>query len=125
MIDRKNQDMHVPRPKIGPFEINLNTLVVVAGFVFTWGVTYSQLESGRSTNAENISRLEVRMTNLEATSRVLENHEQRITVVEREARDAATNTRQMQDTMGRLVTDIAVIKEILVRQDQMNGSGRN
>jgi uncharacterized membrane-anchored protein YhcB (DUF1043 family) len=117
--------MHITAPQ-WEWKWNVNTIAVLVGFAagfVAWGYTLSELRTGRTTNAENIARLDVRMTNIEATSRVLENHEQRLTVVEREARDAATNSRSMQETMGKLATDMAVVREILQRLEQgQNGS---
>ena len=46
--------MVIPAPKIGPFEINLNTIVVLVGFaggLVAWGWTLAEMQSGRSINA--------------------------------------------------------------------------
>lgn len=116
--------MNVTAPRFR-WEWNPNTIAVLVGFAagfVAWGYTISELKTGRDNNAGNIARLESRMTNLELTSRVLENHEQRLTVVERDARGVTDNLRTMQETMGRLATDTAVVKEILQRLE--NGQRR-
>ncbi len=119
--------MHITAPQ-WEWKWNVNTIAVLVGFAagfVAWGYTISELRTGRATNAENITRLDVRMTNLEATSRVLENHEQRLTFVEREARDAATNSRAMQETMGKMATDMAVVKEVLLRLESSQAGNRS
>lgn len=119
--------MHITAPQ-WEWKWNVNTIAVLVGFAagfVAWGYTISELRTGRATNAENISRLDVRMTNVEATSRVLENHEQRLTFVEREARDAATNSRAMQETMGKMATDMAVVKEVLLRLESSQNGNRS
>lgn len=126
MTDSENHDMHVSAPKF-QFVWNLNTIAVVVGFAagfVAWGYTLSELQTGRDTNASNILRLEARIANVEATARILENHEQRLAVVEREARTAADSSRSMQETMGKLATDMAVVREILQRLEQSNGNRR-
>ncbi len=101
---------------------------MVTGFIavaITYGGTMHMLVSGREQNAADIQRLDVRMTNVEATSRVLENHEQRLSFVEREARDAATNSRAMQTTMNQMATDMAVVKEVLLRLESSQNGPRS
>lgn len=110
--------MQVTAPKF-EWKWNVNTIAVLVGFAtgfVAWGYTLSELRTGRATNAENIARLEVRMTNLEATGRVLDNHELRITRVESQAAETGTVLRSVESKLAKFETDIAVIRQILEGQ---------
>jgi hypothetical protein len=110
--------MPMPMPRIGPFEINLNTLVIVGGFlagIATWGATWERISSGQQRADLGIERLERRMVALETNMRTLDNHELRISAVERAAAEAAVNSREMNVTVNGVVTDIKVIREIVQR----------
>lgn len=116
--------MHVTKPTF-KWEWNANTMIMVVGFVFTWGVTYAQLDSGRTTNASNIERLEARLATLEGTQRTLENHELRLTTVESQARDASQTMRAVESSISALSSDIRLTREILERLErQLNGGPR-
>ena len=100
------------------WEWNLNTLVVLVGFAsgfVAWGWTLNELQSGRTTNAANIDRLDARLSALEVQSRRIDNHELRIANVEKQATDAATAMRAVEATLNALTTDVKVVREILQR----------
>lgn len=114
--------MHVTKP-LFKWEWSPNTMIMVAGFVFTWGVTYATLEGGRNTNAANIERMELRLTSLEGTQRTLENHELRLTTVESQARDASQTLRGVESSISALSSDIRLTREILERLERsLNGA---
>lgn len=116
--------MHMPKPRLGPFEINFNTVVVVICFVFTWAYTYAELEAGRTTNASNITRLETRVERLEVNSRLLDNHELRLGAVERQATDAATALRAVEQSISSLASDTRLMREILERLERAQSGQR-
>lgn len=124
----KDQQMQVAAPA-WKWEWNLNTIVVLVGFAsgfVAWGWTLSELQTGRTMNAANIERLDARLTALEVDSRRLDNHELRITNVEKQATDAATAMRAVEVTLNALTTDIRVVREILQRLEaSQNGRSRN
>jgi hypothetical protein len=100
------------------FEWNLNTIVVLIGFAsgfVAWGWTLNEMQTGRKVNASNIERLDARVTALEVSSRQLDNHELRLSNVEKQATDAASAMRSVEATLGGLTTDIRVVREILQR----------
>lgn len=106
------------KPRIGLFEINLNTVVVLVGFAsgfVAWGYTLADLKAGRSENKQEIERLDTRMTALEVSSRRLDNHELRLGNVEKQATDAATAMRAVEATLNGLAADMRVTREILQR----------
>jgi len=120
--------MPVPLPRIGPFEVNLNTLVIIGGFmagIATWGATWERISSGQQRADLGIERLERRMVALEANLRTLDNHELRIAAVERAAAEASTNAREMTVTVNGVVTDIRVIREIVQRMEASQGNTRS
>lgn len=103
------------------WEWNVNTVAVLTGFAagfVAWGYTLSELETGRLTNASNITRLEVRVERLEGTSRVLDNHELRINTVEKQAVDAATAMRSVEQAISSLASDTRLVREILERLER-------
>lgn len=110
--------MHFPVPRRGAFEFNLNTVVVIVGFAFTWGVTYQALESGRDANAAAIKRLEERIGAVETTGRILDNHELRISNVETSSRDAASALRAVETSINALASDMRLTREILERLER-------
>lgn len=110
--------MNIPKPRVGPFEVNLNTVVVFLGFAsgfVAWGYTISEVKSGLGMHTRGIERLDNRLTALEMQARLLDNHELRIRNVEERATDAAQAMRSVQTTLNALGTDIQVVKEILQR----------
>lgn len=119
--------MHISAPKVGPFEINLNTIVVLLGFaagLVAWGYTLSEVKSGLSTHTSGIERLDARLSSLETQTRMLDNHELRIRNVEERATDAAQAMREVQVSLSGLGTDIQVVKEILQRLESNQGGNR-
>lgn len=112
--------MPMPLPRIGPFEVNLNTLVIVAGFlagIATWGATWERISSGQQRADLGLERLERRMVALEANLRTLDNHELRLGAVEKQATDSATAMRAVEATLNALTTEVRVSREILQRME--------
>lgn len=110
--------MNVSLPKVGPFEINLNTIVVLIGFAagfVAWGYTLAELETGRTSNATDIDRIDKRLTSVETLVRRLDQHELRINNVEKSASDASSAMRAVEATLSLLTADVRVVKEILTR----------
>ena len=106
---------------------NINTVAVLIGFgagFVAWGYTLAELETGRKHNAANISDLNRRLSALETESRQLANHELRISVVERQAVDAAGAMRAVEGALSSLAADMRVTREILQRLEA-SSSGRN
>jgi hypothetical protein len=104
-LTEKENEMPIPTPRISPFEINLNTIVVLAGFVsgfVAWGWTLNELQTGRAINAGNIEKLEARLAAVETTARRLDTHELRLAAVEKQAVDAATSMRALDVTLSAL-----------------------
>ena len=105
----EERPMH--RPKFR-WEWNINTIAVLIGFasgLVVWGWTLEELQSGRQVNSQNIERLDLRLTKLEADARRLDNHELRLGNVEKQASDAAAAMRAVEGA------DMRVTREILQR----------
>lgn len=100
------------------WEWNLNTLVVLVGFAsgfVAWGYTLADLKQGRSINETNIANLTLRVSANEAAIRRLDNHELRITAMEKAATDADDTMKSLEKTLNNLASDMRVTKEILQR----------
>lgn len=124
MAERENAQMHAPTWK---WEWNPNTITMICGFaagLIAWGYTLSELQTGRDTNAGNIARLEQRLTALEVTARVLENHELRIARVETQATDAATAMRSVEAALNQLSSDTRLMRELLERLERGQNGNR-
>ncbi|HWK14651.1 MAG TPA: hypothetical protein VNS02_09670 [Rhizobiaceae bacterium] len=109
------------------WEWNLNTIAILIGFaagLVAWGWTLNELQTGRSTNAANIERLDTRLTALEVSTRRLDNHELRIGNVEKQATDAATAMRAVEATLNGLAADMRVTREILQRLEAASSGQR-
>lgn len=114
--------MRMPTAERGPLVYNLNTYVLVAGFCMTiagifigWGYMASEVRSGLAAHDLHIGRLDTRVTALEATARILDNHELRLSNVEKRISDSAAEMRTVGITLNDLTTDVRVVKEILQR----------
>ncbi|WP_157014911.1 hypothetical protein [Mesorhizobium xinjiangense] len=97
---------------------NLNTVVLLVGLVAgiaAWGATWERVSSNQRINAEKIERIDKRVTSLETTARILDNHELRITAVEEQANDAADAMRSVESAIHGLSSDMRVVREILQR----------
>jgi hypothetical protein len=123
----EEQKMQVAAPSF-EWKWNLNTLVVLVGFaggLIAWGYTLAELETGRSTNAENIRSLSSRIAALEGEARMIANHELRLTSVERQATDAAAAMRIVETALSSLASDMRVTREILQRLEaRQNGDAQ-
>ena len=100
------------------WEWNLNTVVILLGFIGTiaaYGAAWERITSRQGDHAMDIERLDKRVTALEAASRTLDNHELRISNVEKQATDAATAMRAVEAALNGLAADMKVTREILQR----------
>lgn len=105
-------------PRLGTFEFNLNTVLMLIGFAsgfVAWGYTLSAMQSGLAENAANIVKHDQRITTLEHDSRRVDQHDFRLGLVERQAVDGATAMRAVESQLSVLTTDVKVVREILQR----------
>lgn len=105
------------------FELNLNTIVMLIGFIggfMTWGATWNEVQNRSSANSQGIDRLDKRLTSVEASMRVLDTQELRLKAVEKQSSDASVSMRSLETTLNALGTDIRVVKEILQRLENGN-----
>ncbi|WVT72582.1 hypothetical protein QM996_13825 [Sinorhizobium chiapasense] len=110
--------MPTVRAPVWKWEWNLNTVVILLGFISgiaAWGMTWERLTANQQIHAENIDKLDKRVTTLEASMRLLDNHELRLTGVEKQAAEAATSMRAVENTLNSLAADMRVTREILQR----------
>jgi hypothetical protein len=109
--------MQIATPRFR-FEWNLNTIVVLLGFaagLIGWGYTFNDIQVGRTQNKENIGRLDARLATVETEIRRIDNHELRITSIEKSAADAANTMRSLDKSINDLSSDMRVVREILQR----------
>lgn len=114
----QGNEMTTVRAPVWKWEWNLNTVVILLGFVsglVAWGMTWERVNANQQVHAENIDKLDKRVTTLEASMRLLDNHELRITGVEKQAAEAATSMRAVENTLNSLSVDTRVMREILQR----------
>ncbi|MGN7734354.1 hypothetical protein [Ensifer sp. 22564] len=107
------------------WEWNLNTVVILLGFaggLVAWGATWERLSSNQGAHARTLDQIDKRVTTLEASMRLLDNHELRITGVEKQAAEAATSMRAVENTLNSLSSDMRLVREILQRLEE-NGRG--
>lgn len=110
------------------WEWNLNTVAVLVGFAagfVAWGYTLADLRQGRSLNSVNIDRLESRIVVLEGTSRRLDNHELRLTGVEKQSSDGAIAMKAVETSINSLASDMRLTREILERLEKAQTLRRN
>jgi hypothetical protein len=130
LIER-NKEMPVAAPR-WEWKWNPNTilfLIAIAGGVLSWGYAVARWEGALKELSSRVVSLETKSATLEADgrarSRTLDNHELRMTTVEKQATDAATGLRNVEATLNALTTEVRVSREILQRieatQNGQNG----
>ena len=100
------------------WEWNLNTLVILLGFaggLIAWGATWERVSANQDVHAQSLERLDKRVTAVEVSLRQLDNHELRLSSVEKQAAEAATSMRAVESTLNTLSADTRVMREILQR----------
>jgi hypothetical protein len=114
----QGDEMTTVRAPAWKWEWNLNTLVILLGFaggLVAWGATWERLSSNQGAQARTIDQIDKRVTTLEASMRLLDNHEMRIAGVEKQAAESATSMRAVENTLNSLSVDTRVMREILQR----------
>jgi hypothetical protein len=102
-------------PPPGKWTLNLQTIVTlagIAGVLVAWGYTFSGLQRDTDRNSASVVQLSEGM---ERNTGRIDQHELRITAVEKVASDAIVLRRELEGTLGGMKSDIAVMKEILLR----------
>lgn len=118
MGQQQGDEMATVRAPAWKWEWNLNTVVILLGFaggLIAWGATWERLSSNQGAHARTLDQIDKRVTTLEASMRLLDNHELRITGVEEKAAEAATSMRAVENTLNGLAADMRVTREILQR----------
>ncbi|QFI65808.1 hypothetical protein [Sinorhizobium alkalisoli] len=108
------------------FEWNLNTLVILFGFaggLVAWGATWERVNANQDSHADSIDRLDKRLTAAEVSLRQLDKHELRISAVEKQAAEAATSMKAVENTLNSLSIDTRVMREILQRIEASQRDG--
>ncbi|PJR16793.1 hypothetical protein [Sinorhizobium meliloti] len=108
------------------WEWNLNTVVILIGFaggLVAWGATWERLSSGQDSHAASIDRLDKRLTAAEVSLRQIDNHELRISAVEKQAAEAATSMKAVESTLNNLSSDMRLVREILQRLEDGGRQG--
>lgn len=116
MADRR-EDTHMAAPT-WKWEWNLNTIVVLAGFAsgfIAWGYTLATMQTTQKVNESGISQLEDRVSVNEVALRRIDNHELRITNIEKTAADSAQTMKSLDKSINDLSSDMRVVREILQR----------
>ena len=108
------------------WEWNLNTVVILMGFaggLIAWGATWERVSANQDSHAASLDRLDKRLAAVEVAIRQLDNHELRISAVEKQAAEAATSMRAVETSIGNLSSDMRVIREILQRIEASQRDG--
>jgi hypothetical protein len=117
-LENRIDEMTTVRAPAWKWEWNLNTVVILLGFaggLIAWGATWERLSSNQGAHTKTLDQIDKRVTTLEASMRLLDNHELRITGVEKQAAEAATSMRAVENTLNSLSVDTRVMREILQR----------
>lgn len=113
--------MQAPRFK---WEVNPNTIFQLVQLLalLAAGVWFlGELNAANDENRRSIEQIDKRMTAIETDTRRLDGFEIRITAVEKQAVDAATAMRAVENTLSNLSADIRVVREILQRLESDRG----
>jgi septal ring factor EnvC (AmiA/AmiB activator) len=99
----------------GKWQLNLQTIATLAGIggvLIAWGYTLSAIQRDTDRNSASVAQLTI---GLEQNDSKTDQLEQRMQALEKIASDAITLRRQLEGTLGEFRSDIAVMKEILMR----------
>jgi len=125
LTDRTEEMANVRAPA-WKWEWNLNTVVILMGFaggLIAWGATWERVSANQDSHAASLDRLDKRLAAVEVAIRQLDNHELRISAVEKQAAEAATSMRAVETSIGNLSSDMRVIREILQRIEASQRDG--
>ena len=117
MTDKETEMVTVAAPS-WKWEWNLNTVVILVGFAggfIAWGATWNEVQVRAEGNTASIERIDKRLTAVEASMRVLDTQELRISAVEKQASEASVSMRSLEATLNALGSDMRVVREILQR----------
>lgn len=102
----------------GKWSLNLQTVVLlgtIGAVLVAWGYTLSGLQRDTDRNTSSVAQL---IIGLERNDSKTDQLDTRVVALEKIAADAITLRRELEGTLGEFRSDIAVIKEILVRMDK-------
>ncbi len=108
------------------WEWNLNTVVILVGIIgaiMAWGASWARLSSSQNSHANALDRMDKRLTAAEVSLRQIDNHELRISAVEKQAAEAATSMKAVENTLNALSADTRVMREILQRIEASQRDG--
>ncbi|MBK5565211.1 hypothetical protein [Ensifer sp. SSB1] len=114
------------RAPVWKWEWNLNTIALLVGFgtgLVAWGMTWERMTANQDAHAASLGKLEDRVTKIETTIRQIDNHELRLVAVEKQAAEAATSMRAVENTLNSLAADMRVTREILQRIEASQREG--
>lgn len=114
----EDDEMHAVKAPAWKWEWNLNTVVILLGFVggfVTWGATWNEVQNRSESNSVALDKMDKRLTAVEVEMRTLDTQELRLSAVEKQASDAAVSMRSLEGTLNVLGSDIRVVREILQR----------
>ena len=114
---KEDMDMQITRPRFD-WQWNLNTIVILAGFaggLVTWGYTFAEMRNTQDNNVKTISALDTRVSANEVAMRRIDNHEIRITSIEKQMADSSSTMREVQATLNKLAADMQTANAILSR----------
>lgn len=112
------QQMHGPKWK---WEWSPNTLAILVGFVGTiaaGGAMWNDVTTSRAADARSIVEIRAELKRIGETSRVLDQHETRITNLEVRVGEASTNMRTVEAAINQLSSDMRLTREILERLER-------
>lgn len=119
--------MHIPKPRIGPFEINLNSILniitllsLISGGGWIWANTTRDIEELQAANL----RSEERFRTIETEVRKIDNLTYRITLTEQSTTSTASAIEELKDGFSQQSGDLKVIREILQRIEAAQRSTR-
>lgn len=121
----QGDEMATVRAPVWKWEWNLNTVVILLGFISgiaAWGMTWERLTANQQVHAENIDKLDKRVTSLESMTRIIDAHELRLAIVEKRAADTGEAMRAIETAVSGLGSDIRVVREILTRLENRSSS---
>ncbi len=119
--------MHAVKAPAWKWEWNLNTVVILIGFVggfVTWGATWNEVQNRAESNSVALDKMDKRLTAVEVEMRTLDTQELRLSAVEKQASDAAVSMRSLEGTLNVLGSDIRVVREILQRIESSQPANR-
>ena len=130
-MDQRNETMHIPKPRIGPFEINFNSIlhiITLSSFIggggWIWANTTRDIDDLQLWKVAATAHFEMMEARIDKVEAQVSNHDYRINLTEQSNANTVSSIKDVQATLNQQSGDLKVVREILQRIEAAQKGGR-